>query len=83
MSQSCATKALQQIKDILEQQLFNRTNWRMHTTVAGEYVIRYERAILTQAGNLQDELDPPFEKALETYQNRYDKWVRFLMFPSL
>lgn len=62
MSQSCATKALQQIKDILEQQLFNCTNWRMHTTVAGEYVIRYERAILTQAGNLQDELDPLSKK---------------------
>lgn len=57
MSQPRATKALQEIEDILEQQLFNRTNRGMHATMAGECVIRYAKAILTQAGNLQDELE--------------------------
>lgn len=55
-SQPQATKALQDIEYLLNRQLFNRTNRGMKATTAGECVIRHARTILSQANNLQEEL---------------------------
>ena len=56
ISQPQATKALQDIEYIVNRQLFNRTNRGMTATIAGECVIRHARTILSQANNLQEEL---------------------------
>lgn len=57
MSQPRATKALQEAEEVLQRQLFHRTNRGLSPTASGECVIRSARAILAQLGRLEGELE--------------------------
>ncbi|BAQ44786.1 MULTISPECIES: LysR family transcriptional regulator [Methylobacterium] len=56
MSQPRATKSLQEIEDMVEQQLFTRTNRGLTPTIAGACAIRHAKVMLSQIGSLEEEL---------------------------